>query len=170
MRWLAILALSAIPLYGSNLRHSVPICLDDRVHVGKRVEAAFDQELRQLLSRPALRLVFGKCSETGIRISIRSHAPAQYPTALGLAFTAGGRVLPALELYTANILRRLQGHAGSELFGRALAKVAFHEIQHYLRQERDHDGAGLFSESLTAGQLLAAAEPFLPPGSRKQPD
>ena len=152
-----IFALAAPMLYGSNLSRSIAVCLDDRVHIGSRAQHAFSEELRLLLSGSALLLSTENCSETvSIRISIRSHAPARYQTALGLAFIASGRVLPMLELYTTNVLRTLDKHAGAELFGRALARVAFHEIRHYVRQERDHEGAGLFTASLTGAQLLTS--------------
>ncbi|MEX2263493.1 MAG: hypothetical protein WD696_16165 [Bryobacteraceae bacterium] len=143
-------------LRGSSFDQSLAVCLDDRVHIGSRAEQAFRQEL-SLLSGSMARLMDGSCSESkSIRISIRTHAPAQYETALGLAHTAGGRVLPAIELFAINILRTFGRQVGSERFGRALAKVAFHELQHYIRQEQHHDAGGLFAPSLSGTQLLTA--------------
>jgi hypothetical protein len=68
-------------------------------------------------------------------------------------------VLPLIELYTTNIVQMLDGRAGSERFGRALARVAFHELQHYARQEQGHAKEGLFSPALSASALLAPAQP-----------
>jgi hypothetical protein len=129
------------------------ICLDDRVGMDARAMAAFDRELDALAGHRT------SCAEgSGIRISIRTHAPGRYPAALGLAWTAGDRVLPLIELYSVNIVKTLGGQVSSERFGRALARVAFHELRHYTRQERDHDTHGLFSRSMHAPALLTSAE------------
>lgn len=154
------LALFTIPLiWASSPDQLVDICLDDRVRIDNQTAKAFDKEL-SLLSGSTFRLVDRKRSLAKcIRISIRSHAPARYQGALGLAFTADGRVLPAIDLYVSNIQHTLGGVAGSERFGRALAKVAFHELQHYVRQERHHDVHGLFAPALSGTQLLSSAVP-----------
>jgi hypothetical protein len=135
------------------------ICVDDRVGVDARARAAFDQELAALTGRES---EFGErsCSAFArILISIRTHAPRRYATALGLTWTAGGRVLPVIELYTTNVVKALEGHAGSERFGRALARVAFHELRHYQRQEKSHDHHGLFTRTMNASALLTRPIP-----------
>jgi hypothetical protein len=70
-------------------------------------------------------------------------------------FVSKGRVLPLIELYTSNVARSLERHAGAERFGRALARIAFHELLHYTRQQHEHDWHGLFSPALNASALLA---------------
>jgi hypothetical protein len=126
------------------------ICVDDRVSIGPRVRAAFDRELQALM--PAVY----SCSVPAVQVSIRSHAPIRYATALGLARTANGRVLPAIELYTSNIVKALDTRAGADRFGRALARVAYHELQHYRLQKHDHDAHGLFARALNARTLLTS--------------
>ena len=147
-----LLAVATQSVWGSALDRSVRVCVDERVKLGSRVGKAFRTELN-VLSQAAARFV--DCSQpTSIRISIRSHAPARYETALGLAYAAGDRVLPVIELYVVNILRTLGRQIGSDSFGRALARVAFHELEHYNRQQRHHDTGGLFAPSLTGTHLL----------------
>ena len=128
------------------------VCLDDRVGVGARAMQAFEVELNAL----GVAALANCSAAAGVRISIRTYAPSRYPRALGLAWTGGGRVLPGIELYTANILKTLAGQAGAERFGRALARVAFHELQHYTRQQHGHDEHGLFTPALNAFALLTA--------------
>jgi hypothetical protein len=128
---------------------STTICLDDRVGVDHRARAAFGDELRALADSGI------RFSETAcVRIVFRAHAPSRYAAALGLTYSASGRVLPVIEVYTRNIVKALAEHAGSERFGRALARVAFHELQHYTRQEHGHDSQGLFARALNASALL----------------
>jgi hypothetical protein len=168
MRLLVFSMLAATMLYGSNPSRPVSVCLDDRVRIGRWALHAFNQELSDLLAGSTIRLASTACVESAIRISIRSHAPAKYQKALGLAFISGDRVLPVLELYTTNILRTLDKQASPERFGRALARVAWHEIRHYVNQQQDHERQGLFTASLNGAQLISAAGSSDP--SHAQPD
>jgi hypothetical protein len=152
----AILVLAGTAGESANLPSA--ICLEDRAGISYRVRAAFDRELSALLGKGREMAQKRACpSAAGIRISIRTHAPSRYADALGVTWTAHDRVLPLIELYTSNVLKTLGGHAGSERFGRALARVAFHELQHYTRQERGHDEDGLFSRTVSASDLLTRA-------------
>ena len=153
--WLAVL-LAAVPLCCATAEQTLSVCLDDRVGLGLHARQAFDRELA-ILTQLSLRVADADCSETArVRISVRTHAPARYAGALGLAHMRNARVLPVIELYTANVRRLLEGQGGSARVGRALARVAFHELQHFLRQEPHHDGEGLFKATLGASELAAA--------------
>ena len=162
--WRIAFAFFMIPwLWASSPAQSVAVCLDDRVGLDRHAARSFGEELKRL-SGPMFRLA-KRHALTCIQISIRTHAPARHERALGLAFTAGGRILPVIELYVTNILYTLGRQVGSERFGRALAKVAFHELQHYVRQDRHHDSEDLFAPTLTGTQLLTGVRlhPYVRP-------
>src|SRR5690606_6133484 len=74
--------------------------------------------------------------------------------ALGLAHRADGAILPRLEVFVDPVLRLTQTRDGATL-GRALARVASHELLHYLRQTSEHQAHGLLRERLTPTDLVS---------------
>jgi hypothetical protein len=62
-------------------------------------------------------------------------------------------VLPELRIFTHPVLRLLGERASAAQIGRALARVAAHELAHYSRQQLDHDHEGLMKAAFEAGQL-----------------
>ena len=140
----------------ADFSRGLTVCFDDRIRVGQQAIRAFDHELAALTAS-MVRVERGThCSGSErVKVSVRMHAPERYGRALGLAYTRQGRVLPVVELYAANLTKTLNGQASASLFGRALARVAYHELQHYLRQEAHHDTDGLFVPSLSASDLIA---------------
>jgi hypothetical protein len=143
----------ALAFAGIAAGSGIEVCLHDRAGVGPRVLNAFGQELRALTG---FDVDLRACtSPSRVRISVRTHAPSRYPAALGLAWVSKGKVLPVIEIYTMNIIHTLGRHAGAERFGRALARTAFHELQHHALQQHEHDDQGLFAAALNASALLA---------------
>lgn len=79
---------------------------------------------------------------------------------LGLAHVADGKVLPFAEVDCDAVRWMLKGtlqEAGAEsrsvLVGRALARVAAHEVYHILAGTTDHCGSGVARESFTLRDL-----------------
>jgi hypothetical protein len=128
----------ALSLWGQ----SPAICLRDQVNLGAAAVAAFRQEIPASLETP-------RCD---IQIAIHWEAPSRFPTALGLTRVAQGRPLPQIELYLNPILRLLDTRTPA-LVGRALARVAAHELVHYVSRRTDHDAAGLFQASYRPAHL-----------------
>ena len=152
------LTLFTTPGAGSTAS-DLTVCIDDRVRLDPHSMRAFVQELRALSTIP-IRVDGTTCSAPGaVRIAFRAYPPSRYSNALGLTRVGGPLVLPEVEVYTGNVARTLNGSAGSERFGRAIARVVFHELQHYVRQECGHDERGLFVTALTVRHLTASAVP-----------
>jgi hypothetical protein len=114
---------------------------------------AFEAEIQKLA--PELALASGTCAGPAISLVISAHAPARYANALGLARRDGRRIFPELHIYQ-EAVRRLIGHRASVAqLGRALARVAAHELGHYLLQEAHHEEKGLMRASFEAAQLFS---------------
>ena len=126
------------------------VCLSDHVKLGSRVLAAFQAQLAELA--PGLAVETGNC-QARLRVSILWDAPQRHPSALGQTYVASNRVLPQIEIYLNPVLRLLNNARTPALVGRALARVAAHELIHYRSQRTDHDHAGVFRASFTPAYL-----------------
>jgi hypothetical protein len=67
-------------------------------------------------------------------------------------------VLPAVELYVRPVKEMLGREFHAVALGKALARVAEHELTHYREQRLDHDVAGLFRESLGQSDLAGRSK------------
>ncbi len=72
--------------------------------------------------------------------------------ALGRASTAGGKILPNLEVFLEPVAA-LAGTQDLEILGQALGRVAAHELLHYLLQQSGHDDDGLLQARLGSSEL-----------------
>lgn len=130
------------------------LCVRDRVGLNRFTKAAFVAEFSGLTGGVA-RLEFQDCTKGSIPLGISSHAPQRYANALGLAYTDGRQILPELRLFTGPVLKLLGPDTGAATLGRALARVAAHELTHYVRQQASHDNSGLLTEKFSATGLAA---------------
>jgi hypothetical protein len=126
------------------------VCVREQARLGGPAFAAFEAELVSLLPQVTVRT--GECGSAP-EVTIRSEAPDRYRTALGLAHVASGQVTPRLEVYVNPVLRLLDQAKSPAAVGRALARVAAHELVHYLSRRTDHDAAGLFAGRFTPADL-----------------
>ena len=69
------------------------------------------------------------------------------PDALGRAPVVDGKIIPALEVFKGPVAE-LSGTNDLEILGRALGRVAAHELLHYLLQQSGHNVTGLLQERL----------------------
>ncbi|MGQ9634841.1 MAG: hypothetical protein ACUVXB_11425 [Bryobacteraceae bacterium] len=127
------------------------LCVEDRVRLDASVTDSFRRELRTLL--PGWQLA--SCGPDSVRLIFRFDPPARYGAALGLAWCAQDRVLPVVEVYLNPVLRTLAGARSGEIVGRALARVAAHEVAHYVLQRLDHDASGLLNPRFSPVELAA---------------
>jgi len=129
------------------------VCLEDRVGLNAFAWRAFQLELRKLA--PELAVTSGRCERPAISLVISAHAPARYPTALGLARRAGERVFPELHVYQEPVRKIVGQQASAVQLGRALARVAAHELGHYLLQQTHHEEKGVMRASFQTAQLAS---------------
>lgn len=110
---------------------------------------------RQLLLSELGAVSHGKAIDARSCLLVRiREAPGQrYSTALGLVQVRQGRVLPLIELYVRPVKELLGRDLHAAALGKALARVAAHELTHYREQRLDHGAAGSFRESLGPGDL-----------------
>lgn len=145
-----LLGLAAVPLSAAPLT----VWVEDRVRLDRAARAAFETELRALLE--ARNLAIHYVAEPGpdaVQVALHRNPPAARPRTLGHTYCADSRVLPQIEVFLYPVLRMLGGASWPETLGRALARVAAHEVLHYATQRTDHDRDGLFQPGLTAHAL-----------------
>ena len=81
--------------------------------------------------------------------------------ALGWTNTSDGRIQPFISVDCDQVKNALMVSEGwphalipARLLGRALSRVALHEIYHVLSERKHHDSEGLFKESYSSADLL----------------
>jgi hypothetical protein len=131
------------------------VCLEDRVGLSLFSRKSFQAEMRKLL--PVVEFAFrsGECPGPAVSLVIAAHPPARYSSALGLAHRSGARVFPELRIYTQAVRSIIGERASAAQFGRALARVAAHELGHYFHQRIGHDESGLMRASFKPAQLTS---------------
>jgi hypothetical protein len=140
--------------------HSV--CVEDRVGLNGFTRKALETELSKLVA--AKQLTWEACSLPAVSVVISAHPPAQQSKALGLAYRNGDRVLPEIRVFTEPVFRILGTNASAGQFGRALARVTAHELDHYFGQRLHHEKEGLMKAAYNGLHLAAEdSNRFRPP-------
>jgi hypothetical protein len=153
-RWLYIAALvGALP--GALAAGAAPTCILNPARVDPMTLQVFREELAGILAASGMTAEFGACEAGSVRITLRGAPPETETAALGAARFKDGKVLPELEIYVDGIARLLDTRLAGVL-GRAMARVAAHEMAHYLRQQGGHEAEGALRERLSVAHLLAA--------------
>jgi|GEM_PF-3047617 len=140
----------------------VRLCIDYAVKVPAPARAAFQQELRVLLQNQPFEISRKSCTERAdVLLTVRQSRPRIPADALGLAVREGDGIGGALEIFLGPLMRATRAGCW-ETVGRAMARVASHELLHYLEQTAHHDEDGLFAPRLTRELLVQAdARPIL---------
>lgn len=80
---------------------------------------------------------------------------------LGFTHVSDGRILPFVELHCSRVLAMIEPRLRKQapridagIFGRALARVAAHELYHVLANTAAHDKEGLAKEALSSNDLF----------------
>jgi hypothetical protein len=174
--WLLLLAIST-PSLGGNPNSPVTVLLDfdqpysslSLAEMEREASAAlkntgltFEWKLRDTVSPDAefkLLLVFkmkGRCAMDLVPQLIDERGP------LGMAFVSDGQVLSFGEIECDQVKRSVQrilprGRSEKEerLYGRALGRVAAHEMYHMLSGKKMHSKSGLAQARLTADELIS---------------
>ncbi len=87
-------------------------------------------------------------------------APHGQGWALGLTHVSDGKILPFIEIHCSRVVGVLAHRLGERnprleagIVGRAVARVAAHEIYHVLANSAEHDTEGLAKEALSFNDL-----------------
>ena len=148
-----VLLVSAVALQAAELR----VCVEDQAGIGGPARAGLVKELRALLPRLDLTIKGGGCSaRAGFDVLLtvldeRAGIPAD---ALGLAHRRQGVILPKVEVFVEPVVQ-LTRATDKETLGRALARVAAHELLHYRYQSDQHRTHGLMAARLSPAELLS---------------
>jgi len=142
-------AVSEMPIFSQELS----VCLEAHASLDVDTIKVFREELKAIarISGLSLRVVDqpGECQD--IRVSIQFLSRTEI-SALGATRVRDGRILPEIEIYATSI-KNLVRSTLPALVGRGMARVAAHEIGHYLLQTTTHS-KDLMSECFGAAHLL----------------
>ena len=138
---------------------------------GLGVEASLfmRSELQQLLSSAGIDVVWKtladrKSGENFELVAVAafdgSCAPAEtvsFPAVATLADTsiADGHILPFFRIDCPRLIGMLGSHVGPEVLGRALGRLAAHEIYHIVAQTTEHQDAGIAKAAFSIRDLTA---------------
>lgn len=136
---------------------------------------SFRTEVETVLSRPGVQLqwredldgneAFHRVLVIRLRGSCSTELPDGLgrPSALGSTHVSNGRVQPFIEISCSQVISALSrqwswpaGGLSGELFGKALARVASHEIVHALTESVEHDEVGLMKPAFDRHDLCSA--------------
>jgi hypothetical protein len=148
--WKIAAGLLCAGIVGAEVR---TVCVHDRVRLSVYAQNAFAAEATRLLRGEGITIHFRECAGPSVSLVIAAHPPHRYPRALGLANRSGDRVVPELRVYTEPILKILGRQASAAQVGRAIARVAAHELGHYRWQQIHHDDHGLMGATFEPRDL-----------------
>jgi hypothetical protein len=138
---------------GGALAQTREVCLDDRAGLNAPTMGSFYQEFQLLAGARGVRIEDDACRADAIRISLQRSAPQHPSDVLGAAPLAGLQIAPRLEVYVDRVVELMPERQCWNVVGRALARVAAHEVAHFLDQEQQHADAGLLRARFSGAQL-----------------
>ena len=157
------------PLAGEALAQTRQVCLDDQAGLNAPTIGSFHREFQFLVGARGIRLEDEGCAADAIRISVHRNANGHPSDALGAAPIADSGIGPRLEIYFDRIVALMPETQCWNVVGRALARVAAHEVAHYIDQDESHSEAGLLQAKFSGTQLAGEdSYPFrwIPPATK----
>lgn len=146
--------LAALTLLASeSAAQSRQVCLDDQAGLTAPAEGAFYREFQSLAGPRGVQLIEEGCEPDSIRLTIYQQAAGRKGDALGGARVEGSAIAPRLEVYVDRVIALLPETQCWTVIGRAMARVAAHEVAHYLDQRAEHEERGLLRERFSATDL-----------------
>lgn len=161
MVFLAPLLLSAALLAAPPIEASggVRLCVEDETDLPVVARIELQAELRAVLGRLDVEFLEGPCpapTSDAVRLRLQSRPNGTPASALGAARVDGERIAPDLAVFP-EAIRAFTAANDCRRLGRAIGRVAAHELAHYLLQSLEHESDGLLREAFPPQQLGAPA-------------
>lgn len=153
-QWL-LAFLAAVCFSAAARAEPLRVCVHDQVELPELAEASMRAELKLLFPRLKVVAQRNPCDteiQEQILIFVKDADTSAPADALGRAPMVDGKIIPAVEVFK-DPVARLSGANDLETLGRALGRVAAHEMLHYLLQQSGHNVTGLLQERLGAEAL-----------------
>ena len=156
LRVLLVTAVFCGVAYGAPAEPSpLRVCVQYQTSMPSVAKDALALELRLLFKGRRLEVRRSGCVRSSdVVVTVRDRRPRLPEDVLGLAVRRGEGISPNLEVFL-DPVRAVTGSKSWDTLGRALARVAGHELLHYLLQRIDHDADGLFGARLTPDYLTS---------------
>src|SRR5262245_42460951 len=156
--WYQVFTGLAYPATAPDGLQRVTVCLRNPGAVHRETLISTEQTLWRSEKRigAVIRMSYGDCSDSqALVVTFVDHPSPPHPAdALGATRTARDTILPDTQLFFRAAAAMLRNPT-EENQGRALGAIIAHELYHYLKQTRRHDGSDLNCAFLTESQLLA---------------
>jgi hypothetical protein len=158
LRSCILTAFQAFLFYGLSFAQERPwqICLDDRAGLNAPTRASFNKEFALLVASRGLKFDWTDCDEADdgtIQLSVKPDPPQPLSDVLGRASLAGNSVAPRLEVFLDPVMVLMKDAHCWSIIGRALARVAAHEVGHFADQKAIHRERGLMKAGFTGSEL-----------------
>ena len=142
-------------LAGLGQARNRQVCLDDQAALKPPALGSFYQEFQSLVGPRGVELTESGCQPDAIRLSLYERGGSRDADVLGAARVEGSRIAPRLEIYLDRVVAMLPESHCWDTVGRALARVAAHEVAHFLEQDQRHAETGLLRSRFSSAQLAS---------------
>src|SRR5262245_2754749 len=143
---------------------TVPVCLVNQNALSRSTIQYLEAGLRA--HEAEIAAVFRFTCESNVKDTVtirlrRVPDTRQDPDALGASVVQNGEVLGQLEVFCESVRRMVRSRMplSPALEGWALAKVAAHELYHYLHNVHDHERGSLNQKFMTSEGLIEGFKP-----------
>jgi hypothetical protein len=153
-QWL-LAAMAAVCFSAAARAEPLRVCVHNQINLPEPAEASMRAELKLLFPRLKVVTQSGPCSATiegQVIIFVKGADEGVPAEASGRSPVVDGKIVPALEVFKGPVAQ-VSGANDLETLGRALGRVAAHELLHYLLQQSGHNVTGLLQERLGATTL-----------------
>lgn len=128
------------------------VCLEDLAGLNEPALGSLYREFQTLAGPRGLMLTNSGCEAGSVRLSLRRRGNGHGPDVLGAAYRQGGSIAPHLEIYVDAVVDLMPARCW-DVVGRALGRVAAHEVAHFLDQDERHAEAGLLQARFSGSEL-----------------
>jgi hypothetical protein len=118
-------------------------------------KGSFYQEFQALVGSRGVDLEDSGCGPDAIHLALFAKAQGREADVLGAARLEQSRIAPRLEIYLDRVVALMPDSRCWNVVGRAVARVAAHEVAHYIDQNTHHSRAGLLQERFSGVQLAS---------------
>jgi hypothetical protein len=154
--WILLVAAVLSSLVGSLAQAETrQVCFDDRVGLNAPAVGSFYREFQVLAGPRGLHITDSGCKPGSIQLSLYRRSEGHTPDVLGAAYQQGSKVAPRLEIYLDPVLDLMPDSRCWNVAGRALARVAAHEVAHFIEQEQRHTEVGLLQARFSGAELAS---------------